>query len=110
MEAVECLALFIGGVDRSASHRQERLPVLLRERQHVENLERPLVVEKRSTSDARVLIGERVDEDEPLRRGDLAIEELSPHLVAVGRGLAVLKDAAWMELDARLLHLNALRT
>src|SRR5262245_17696521 len=68
------------------------------ERQGIENFQRPGRAEW-SLNRSALLICKGIDEDDPLRRRDFAINNFAPHFVAVGSLHAVEKDAARTEIQ-----------
>src|SRR5882762_5785717 len=58
---------------------------------------------------AALRIRKRDDEDQPLPHLDLAIGELAPHVLAIGRCHPVEEDAAGTQVDLAGVHLEALR-
>src|SRR5262245_11304951 len=68
------------------------------ERQGIENFQRPGRAEWSSNRIA-ILICKGIDEDDPLRRHDFAINKFSPHFVAIGSSHAVVKAAARTEIQ-----------
>ena len=86
-----------GGIDRFAHQDQASLAEMFREGEGVEDLERPLWVE-RGTSDGAFLVGEGCDENEAVRREDFAVDEFAPHFLAVGHSEAVEELAAGAEV------------
>src|SRR5215470_14914077 len=73
------------------------------EGQSIENFQWPGRA-KWSSNRIAFLICKGIDEDDPLRRNDFAINKFSPHFVAVGSPHAVVKDASRTEIqlyDAR---------
>src|SRR5258705_2634419 len=49
-------------------------------------------------------IRKRIDQNDPLRRLDLAINKLAPHFAAVGGSEAVMKDAARTKIQVSHRH------
>src|SRR5262245_6485339 len=68
------------------------------ERQGIEKFQRPGRAE-RSLNRIAFLICKGIDEDDPLRRHDFAINKFAPRFVAVGSSHAVVKDAARTEIQ-----------
>src|ERR1700730_8658070 len=57
-----------------------------------------------------LLVREGHDVDKALGRDHLAIDELAPHILAVERAQAVVKDAARAQIEVAGFHLEALRS
>src|SRR5262245_3510436 len=68
------------------------------EGQGIENFQWPSLA-KWSSNRIAILICKGIDENDPLRRHDFAINKFAPHFVAVGISHAVVKDASRAEIQ-----------
>src|SRR5262245_9220205 len=91
-------------IEGDRSNRNGCLAFMLGERHYTQNFQRPGWAEWSSDRIA-ILIREGIDEDDPLRRNDIAINKFAPHLAAVRRAHTVKENAARTEIqffDTRL--------
>src|SRR5262245_34099372 len=78
------LAFFLRGIDGPAAQHERRLAGILSERDRNQDLEWKRIAKLGEGRPCQTALGvrERVDEDEALRRRDLAVDEAAPHVAA----------------------------